>query len=84
MAPKNTKKEEGGAIDEPVVEVDELTASSASAPATGEFYVKQVAEGKFRLYNEFGQAVSPVTTEPLSINKAASRSNALRQARIIK
>lgn len=46
------------------------------------WYVKSLGEGKFRLYNEVGQAVSPITTEPLQINKAASRANALNAAKL--
>ena len=46
------------------------------------FVVKGDDKGSFRLYNEFGQAVSPVSSSEKDIremNKSASRANALRK-----
>lgn len=60
--------------------------SSMSSAPTGRFVVKMLDLGKFRLYNEVGQAVSPIceTQEAIrAINTAASRSNALIDARNI-
>lgn len=63
---------------------EEDEASMSSEPM-GKFYVKSLGDGKFRLYNEAGQAVSPIVSdkeEIMKINKAASRANAINQAKL--
>ena len=59
--------------------------ASMKAEPTGKFIVRMIGEDgkKFRLYNEFGQAVSPICEEVAAIqqiNKQASRANALLEA----
>lgn len=50
--------------------------------ATGQFVVRQNAEGKmFRLYNELGQAVSPVSEDITLLSKQASRANIMNKQR---
>lgn len=60
--------------------------ASMKAEPTGKFFVRTLGPNKYRLYNEHGQAVSPICTDNESIqriNKAAARANALAEARII-
>ncbi|MES2224989.1 MAG: hypothetical protein V4478_03305 [Patescibacteria group bacterium] len=67
-------------VEEPV---DALDESTKTAVPTNQFIVRQVAEGKFRLYNPLGQAASHIADnqeEIVKINKASARFNALRNA----
>ena len=60
---------------------------SMSAEKTGKFIVRMISEGKYRLYNPEGQAISPIVednednTAIQSINKMASRFNALEDTK---
>ncbi len=70
--------------EEEIEEVEEEVSSALPDKISPEkkFVVKGDDKGAFRLYNEVGQAVSAVATDPTSIremNKSASRANALRK-----
>lgn len=68
--------------DESTMQSDIMFETLSDGKKRAIWYVKSLGDGKFRLYNEVGQAVSPITTEPLQINKAAARANALNAAKL--
>jgi hypothetical protein len=76
-APIETTKEVTEAKDAGRSKEDEATMS---AEPTGRFIVRSFEGGTFRLYNERGQAVSPLVTDAREINRQASRANALNDA----
>jgi hypothetical protein len=68
--------------DEASMKADVMMHTLPNGKKAAVWYVKSLGDGKFRLYNEVGQAVSPIVTDPLQINKAASRANALNAAKL--
>ena len=71
----------------------DLSKDKSSIEATGKFEVIEVASGKFRMFNQVGQAVSPIVAKDdkteagkpalAKLIRDARRSNALRKQREI-
>ena len=81
-------------VGEPVAGKDAgVSKDHSSIAPTGKYEVVEVASGKFRMFNERGQAVSPIVgkedktehgkPELAHLIRQASRSNALRRKRHI-